>query len=127
MFGGFATKSWPSIENYDDNNDEMRAKDDQAFIFSINRQTKHPVKVAGNALCKEVLNTLNSDSSHHSAMAGKEREILFAFGNDIVIFEKCDRHFENYSRFGKTFQAGNLPGNEASGKLSTYLANSKNF
>ena len=114
VFGGFASRSWQIPRNQL----WLTKRDDEAFVFSLTKMTKHPLfNHERNALCMY-----------------KNGETMFGpcFGGcgtghyDIIIFDRCNERIDNYSTLGHCYQ---LPAGmqEYTEEANSYLAGTANF
>lgn len=83
VFGAYTTVHWNAPEN-----DDTRYRDDEAFLFSLTKKSKH--KVYQNEM---------------STVRHWKNQYLFFFGSgcDIGIVEYCDTKKDSWSKLGGTF------------------------
>ncbi|CDW83614.1 tldc domain-containing protein [Stylonychia lemnae] len=103
IFGGYASLSWSSKEKWQ--------QDNQAFLFSMTHQTKHPLV-----------------KNKQQAMLCNSRGYMIVFGGgDLQIFDECDKQkVNNFSTLGMCYE---LPkGVQFMDKeASSYLAGDRYF
>mmetsp|Transcript_37022 Transcript_37022/g.27364 ORF Transcript_37022/g.27364 Transcript_37022/m.27364 type:complete len:226 (-) Transcript_37022:55-732(-) len=81
FFGGFTSKSWQSLGGY--------LHDEEAFIFSLTRGTKHPIK---------------KDKEMYAVNCHKDYLPRFGGGFDFYLFSQCNTNTSSFSEFGHTYE-----------------------
>eukprot|EP00347_Sterkiella_histriomuscorum_P021047 403335464 len=109
VFGGYLSWAWPKGIG--------KFKDEKAFIFNLTKKTIH--RQLSQISRKNFQVNINYAFEHKPFQ-------LFAFGDDIRIFENCDQELNSYCNLGHTYALP--PRMNGTSKLrESYMAGEVNF
>eukprot|EP00347_Sterkiella_histriomuscorum_P002560 403367677 len=109
VFGGYLSRPWPKGIG--------KFKDEKAFIFNLTKKTIH--RQLSQISRKNFQVNINYAFEHKPFQ-------LFAFGDDIRIFENCDQELNSYCNLGHTYALP--PRMNGTSKLrESYMAGEVNF
>eukprot|EP00347_Sterkiella_histriomuscorum_P000934 403373965 len=113
VFGGYLSQPWPKSDG--------KAKDKNAFIFNLKKRS----------ICKQFSQIEkriqgNNEQINDTYAFEHNLHLLFAFGEDIRIFQNCDKDRNSYCNLGDTYA---LPDGmkEDSKNRDTYMAGEVRF
>ena len=90
--GGFTTQNWHVVGGF--------KKDDNAFLFSVDRKMKFPVR-----------------SPFQAIYTNSNYMITFGQGHDLYIASGCNKNQISYSNLNVTYDASRIPANEVKSVL----------